>query len=66
LPISASAKLNVAAIGNIMHQLDIHLIVRHAGDDNRSRPVWGFGTAVSYDRQVKDAFIEAILEALTA
>jgi diadenosine tetraphosphate (Ap4A) HIT family hydrolase len=63
---SACTNVNVAAIGNIVRQLHIHVIARHEGDANWPGPVWGFGTAVSYDRQVKDAFIEAILEALKA
>ncbi|HWY23460.1 MAG TPA: HIT family protein [Nevskia sp.] len=34
-------KLNVAALGNMVPQLHLHHIVRHAGDPAWPAPVWG-------------------------
>lgn len=36
-------KLNVAALGNIVAQLHVHVIARHIGDAAWPRPVWGDG-----------------------
>ncbi len=41
-------KLNVAALGNVVPQLHVHVIARHRDDDAWPRPVWGVGTAVPY------------------
>jgi diadenosine tetraphosphate (Ap4A) HIT family hydrolase len=34
-------KMNVAALGNVVPQLHLHHIVRHAGDAAWPAPVWG-------------------------
>ena len=38
-------KLNIGALGNIMRQLHVHLVGRHAGDAAWPGPVWGSGVA---------------------
>ena len=38
-------KLNLGALGNIVRQLHVHLVGRHAGDDAWPGPVWGSGAA---------------------
>ncbi len=38
-------KLNIGALGNIVRQLHVHLVGRHAGDAAWPGPVWGSGTA---------------------
>lgn len=37
-------KLNIAAIGNIVEQLHIHIISRFKTDDSWPEPVWGKGS----------------------
>lgn len=37
-------KLNIAALGNQVPQLHIHVIARHKGDAAWPGPVWGVGT----------------------
>ena len=37
----AGEKLNVAALGNVVPQLHVHHVVRHARDPAWPRPVWG-------------------------
>ncbi|MBF0184460.1 MAG: HIT family protein [Magnetococcales bacterium] len=34
-------KLNVAALGNLVPQLHIHVVARRHGDDTWPKPVWG-------------------------
>jgi diadenosine tetraphosphate (Ap4A) HIT family hydrolase len=41
-------KINVAALGNAVRQLHVHVVARHDGDAAWPRGVWGFGTAVPY------------------
>ncbi|MEM9733626.1 MAG: HIT family protein [Pseudomonadota bacterium] len=41
-------KINIAAIGNSVRQLHIHIIARSEGDPNWPGPVWGFGKREAY------------------
>ena len=41
-------KLNIGALGNIVRQLHVHLVGRHAGDPAWPGPVWGSGAAQRY------------------
>lgn len=41
-------KLNIAALGNIVAQLHVHIVARHVDDDAWPRPVWGHGERVPY------------------
>lgn len=41
-------KLNIAALGNMVPQLHLHHIVRHAGDPAWPAPVWGRHPARPY------------------
>ena len=41
-------KINIAAIGNMVRQLHIHVIARNEGDQNWPGPVWGYGSAEPY------------------
>ena len=42
-------KLNIAALGNIVRQLHVHLVGRHSADPAWPGPVWGNGTAVLHE-----------------
>ncbi len=44
-------KLNIGALGNIVRQLHVHLVGRHAGDAAWPGPVWGSGSAVRHDAE---------------
>lgn len=44
-------KMNIAALGNIVPQLHIHHIVRHATDGAWPGPVWGKLPTRPYDKQ---------------
>lgn len=41
-------KINVGALGNLVPQLHIHVIVRQVEDQSWPGPVWGVGDAVPY------------------
>jgi diadenosine tetraphosphate (Ap4A) HIT family hydrolase len=41
-------KLNIAALGNVVPQLHVHVIARFAGDPAWPNPVWGRGERVAY------------------
>jgi len=48
-------KLNVAALGNVVAQLHVHVIARRSDDDAWPKPVWGVGAAEPYAAEVRDA-----------
>jgi diadenosine tetraphosphate (Ap4A) HIT family hydrolase len=58
--ITGCDKLNVAALGNQVPQLHIHIIARRTSDAAWPRPVWGVVPAVERDADEIQAFISAI------
>ena len=48
-------KLNIGALGNIVRQLHVHLVGRHAGDAAWPGPVWGSGAAQRHAPEALDA-----------
>ena len=59
-------KLNVAAIGNVVPQLHIHIVARTRGDALWPKPVWGAGAARAYDAAALERFVAAIRERVRA
>jgi diadenosine tetraphosphate (Ap4A) HIT family hydrolase len=53
-------KLNVAAIGNVVPQLHIHIVARRIGDPLWPKPVWGAIAGRRYDAAALDRFAAAI------
>ena len=51
-------KLNLGALGNIVRQLHVHLVGRHAADAAWPGPVWGSGRAQPYPSPDLDARVE--------
>jgi diadenosine tetraphosphate (Ap4A) HIT family hydrolase len=45
----APDKLNIAAIGNVVEQLHLHVVARYRSDPAWPGVVWGFGTTVVYE-----------------
>lgn len=56
-------KLNVAALGNMVPQLHIHVIARYKGDKAWPNPVWG-GPAEEYSEEESRRFIYELRSAL--
>jgi len=51
-------KMNIAALGNMVKQLHVHVIARHETDEAWPGPVWGVGEAVDFDEaELKDRLI---------
>ena len=53
-------KMNIGALGNMVPQLHIHVIVRHKTDPTFPAPVWGNSSAIPY----LDDELESMLETL--
>jgi diadenosine tetraphosphate (Ap4A) HIT family hydrolase len=57
-------KLNVAALGNVVPQLHVHVIARFSGDAAWPQPVWGRGERSTYAEGERAARIVSIRAAL--
>lgn len=56
----AADKLNIAALGNVVSQLHMHVIVRARDDAAWPAPVWGKQPAVPYTAEQYAAIIERL------
>jgi diadenosine tetraphosphate (Ap4A) HIT family hydrolase len=52
-------KINLGALGNIVHQLHLHVVARTIGDPAWPGPVWGHGAARPYKEQDAQVLIAA-------
>jgi diadenosine tetraphosphate (Ap4A) HIT family hydrolase len=57
-------KLNVAALGNQVRQLHVHVIARFENDAAWPQPVWGKGARVSYTESARDDLSKKLRGAL--
>jgi diadenosine tetraphosphate (Ap4A) HIT family hydrolase len=57
-------KLNIAALGNVVAQLHVHVIARFAGDAAWPRPVWGAGARTPYAADAMRECVHALCGAL--
>jgi len=57
-------KLNVAALGNMVAQLHVHVIGRRHSDAAWPKPVWGAAPPAPYNTAVRDGLIRALRRAL--
>jgi diadenosine tetraphosphate (Ap4A) HIT family hydrolase len=57
-------KLNVAALGNVVTQLHVHVIARFRTDAAWPNPVWGKVPRKPYDVAARDALIDTLRGAL--
>ena len=53
-------KLNIAALGNVVPQLHVHVIARCEGDAGWPRPVWGAAAPMAYDKGALEQFMEGL------
>lgn len=58
--LTGAAKINTAALGNMVPQLHLHVVARHPGDAAWPGPVWGHGTAEPYAPEALAALVEAL------
>jgi diadenosine tetraphosphate (Ap4A) HIT family hydrolase len=59
-------KLNVAALGNLVPQLHVHVIARYEEDPAWPRPVWGMAAARPYSLEQLASLIARLQAALPA
>jgi diadenosine tetraphosphate (Ap4A) HIT family hydrolase len=57
-------KLNVAALGNAVPQLHVHVIARRKTDKAWPKPVWGAVPAIPHDSKELDRFMDAMKKKL--
>jgi diadenosine tetraphosphate (Ap4A) HIT family hydrolase len=57
---TACHKLNIAALGNIVPQLHVHIIARFRHDASWPKPVWGVVPARAYEREALDNLVQAL------
>jgi diadenosine tetraphosphate (Ap4A) HIT family hydrolase len=53
-------KLNVAALGNVVPQLHVHVIARRRDDPAWPRPAWGAAPARDYDPAARERLVAAL------
>lgn len=41
-------KINIASLGNIVHQYHVHIVARNECDTNWPGPIWGYGKPLLY------------------
>ncbi|MET3613773.1 diadenosine tetraphosphate (Ap4A) HIT family hydrolase [Rhizobium aquaticum] len=64
--VTRCTKINVAAIGNIVRQLHVHVVARNEGDANWPNPIWGHGDAHPYTEEARKRLVETLMKALHA
>jgi diadenosine tetraphosphate (Ap4A) HIT family hydrolase len=57
-------KINIAALGNVVAQLHVHVIARYRSDPAWPKPVWGASPALAYDDATRTKLIAALREKL--
>lgn len=57
-------KLNIAALGNVVAQLHVHVIGRRKQDAAWPAPVWGHGEAVAYTSAARNALLQQLRDAI--
>lgn len=57
-------KLNVAALGNLVEQLHVHVVARRRDDPAWPGPVWGHSPQVPYAPDARDGRLSRIRDAL--
>jgi diadenosine tetraphosphate (Ap4A) HIT family hydrolase len=58
--VTACHKLNIAALGNMVPQLHVHIIARFHHDAAWPKPVWGVMPARAYEREALDNLVQAL------
>ena len=61
---TACDKLNVAAIGNVVPQLHVHVVARRRDDPAWPKPIWGAVAPRTNDQAAMDRLVAALRHAL--
>jgi len=57
-------KLNIAALGNQVPQLHVHIIARRHNDAAWPKPVWGVKPPLPYEQEKLRAFLKSLQQSL--
>jgi diadenosine tetraphosphate (Ap4A) HIT family hydrolase len=57
-------KINVAALGNVVPQLHVHVIARSRGDAAWPKPVWGVAPARAYEQAALGELVASLRQRL--
>jgi len=57
-------KLNIAAIGNMVPQLHVHVVARRRGDAAWPKPVWGAAPPQAYPPGALAQFVDEVRQAI--
>jgi diadenosine tetraphosphate (Ap4A) HIT family hydrolase len=57
-------KLNIAALGNVVAQLHVHVIARRHNDAAWPKPVWGVAPPLAYEPAVRNELIGVLRRGL--
>jgi len=58
--VTQCTKLNIAALGNVVPQLHVHVIARRDGDAGWPKPIWGAAPPLAHDKAELERFTSAI------
>jgi diadenosine tetraphosphate (Ap4A) HIT family hydrolase len=62
--LTVAEKINVAALGNMVPQLHIHIIARFKGDPAWPGPIWGIVERKPYEPKALELLVSKLKEAL--
>jgi diadenosine tetraphosphate (Ap4A) HIT family hydrolase len=62
--ITGCDKINIAALGNVVPQLHVHVIARSRGDAAWPRPVWNAVPARAYEESARNKLIATLRQRL--
>jgi diadenosine tetraphosphate (Ap4A) HIT family hydrolase len=57
-------KLNIAALGNMVKQLHVHVIGRSSGDATWPKPVWGLAKPMPYEPAARNVLVNKLRQEL--
>jgi diadenosine tetraphosphate (Ap4A) HIT family hydrolase len=58
--VTAHEKLNIAALGNMVKQLHVHVIGRRTTDAAWPKPVWGVTPAKAYEAEARNVLVNKL------
>lgn len=62
--LTGAQKMNVAALGNMVPQLHIHIIARFEGDAAWPGPIWGVAPPKAYSASAREKLVAQLKKAL--
>ena len=62
--VTSCDKINIAALGNVVPQLHVHVIARSRGDAAWPKPVWGTVPARAYEQAAMDKLMVPLRQRL--